>query len=88
MPTAPKIRRLRALVLLLAILAASMGDEVLLVAAVFRLSETGDALWVSALVTAQLAPLILLGPLWGSCSPGCSPPTTRASCSRWPERWR
>lgn len=63
---APKVRRLRALVLLLAILAASMGDEVLLVAAVFRLSETGDALWVSALVTAQLAPLILLGPLAGA----------------------
>ena len=62
---APTPRRVRALVLLTAILPSSMGDEVVLVAAVFRLAETGNSLWVTALLVAQIGPLVLLAPLAG-----------------------
>lgn len=58
-------RRIRAAVLLTAILLSSMGDEVVLVAAIFRLAETGNSLWVTALLVAQVGPLILLAPLAG-----------------------
>ncbi|MFE9242809.1 MFS transporter [Nocardiopsis sp. NPDC006938] len=64
-PRPPAVRRLRAAVLLGAILLSSMGDEVVLVAAILRLAETGNALWVTALLTAQIGPLILLAPLAG-----------------------
>ncbi|MBQ1083927.1 MFS transporter [Nocardiopsis sp. B62] len=65
-PAAPAARRLRAAALLTAILLSSMGDEVVLVAAVFQLAETGNSLWVTALLTAQIGPLVLLAPLAGA----------------------
>ncbi|WP_017585081.1 MFS transporter [Nocardiopsis ganjiahuensis] len=65
-PATPSARRIRAVVLLTAILLSSMGDEVVLVAAVFRLAETGNSLWVTALLVAQIGPLILLAPLAGA----------------------
>ncbi len=64
-PGPASVRRIRAFALLTAILLSSMGDEVVLVAAVFRLAETGNSLWVTALLVAQIGPLILLAPLAG-----------------------
>ncbi|MEU3212305.1 MFS transporter [Nocardiopsis alba] len=42
-----------------------VGDEIALLALTFRLAETGQGVWVSALLLAQLIPMVVVPPLVG-----------------------